>query len=189
MFEKWIAAEWSELAMVLLSVIVVYSAILAYTRIVGLRSFSKMSSVDFAMTVAIGSLFGATISSPSPTLFVGLFALAMLFSGKWLFAVLRQRLPLFSRIVENEPLLLMAGSEFVEENLLKAQVTRADIYGKLRESNAHSYEQVLAVVFETTGDISVLHSNDPNSRVHPDFLSGVVGHARLSEAKTGIQCK
>lgn len=179
MFERWIAADWSELAMVLLSVIVVYAAILAYTRIVGLRSFSKMSSVDFAMTVAIGSLIGSTISSPSPTLFVGLFALALLFLGKWLFAVLRQRVPLFSRIVENEPLLLMVGSEFLEENLLKAQVTRADIYGKLRESNAIAYEQVLAVVFETTGDISVLHSNDPSARVAPDFLSGVIGNDRL----------
>lgn len=189
MFEKWIAAEWAELAMVLLSVIVVYAAIVAYTRIVGLRSFSKMSSVDFAMTVAIGSLIGSTISSPSPTLLVGLFALAMLFSGKWLFAILRQRVPLFSRVVENEPLLLMAGSEFLDENLRKAQVTRADIYGKLRESNAHTYEQVLAVVFETTGDISVLHSSDPNSRIHPDFLSGVIGHSRLSEAKTSVQSK
>ncbi len=173
--------------MVLVSAIVVYAAILLYTRIVGLRSFSKMSSADFAMTVAVGSVFGATISSPSPTLLVGLFALALLFAGQWLFALLRQRIPHFSQIVENEPLLLMAGSEFLEENLRKAKVTRADVYGKLREANAHTYKQVLAVVFETTGDISVLHSHDPTSRVHPDFLAGVVGHERLETAKTDIQ--
>ncbi len=189
MYDKWIAAQWSELAMVLLSVIVVYTAILAHTRIVGLRSFSKMSSADFAMTVAIGSLFGSTISSPSPTLFVGLFALAVLFSGKWLFATLRQRVPAFSRVVENEPLLLMAGSEFVEANLLKAKVTRADVYGKLRASNTLTYEQVLAVVFETTGDISVLHSSNPQARVHPDFLKDVIGHDRLAAAATTVESK
>lgn len=187
MFDKWIAAQWSELAMVLLLVIVVYAAILAYTRLVGLRSFSKLSSADFAMTVAIGSLFGSTISSPSPTLFVGLFALAVLFFGKWLVAVLRQRVPAFGRIVENEPLLLMAGSKFLDKNLRKAKVTQADIFGKLRAANTHNYEQIIAVVFETTGDISVLHARDPNSHIHPDFLSGVVGNEQLTQSETVLQ--
>lgn len=137
----------------------------------GCRAFSKMSSADFAITVAVGSLFGSTISSPSPTLFVGLFALATLFAGQWLFAVLRHRVRSFSQVVENEPMLLMAGSEILEDNLRKMKVTRVDIHGKLREANAHTYAHALAVVFETTGDISVLPCEEPRSRLHPDFLS------------------
>ncbi len=179
MYEKWIGAQRGDVAMVLLSAAVVYAMILVYTRLVGLRSFSKMSSGDFAMTVAIGSLFGSTVSSPDPTLFLGLFALALLFAGQWLFALLRHRIPRFSQIVDNEPLLLMAGSEFLDDNLRKAKVTRADIFGKLREANAHNYEQVLAVVFETTGDISVLHSNVQDTYIHPDFVDGVLDHRRL----------
>jgi len=41
--------------MILVSSCTVYAAILLYTRIVGPRSFSKMSSADFAMTIAVGS--------------------------------------------------------------------------------------------------------------------------------------
>ncbi|WP_145422202.1 DUF421 domain-containing protein [Planctomycetes bacterium K23_9] len=183
MFEKWISVDSNELAMVFLSTGATYIAILIYTRLVGLRSFSKMSATDFAMTVAVGSLFASTISSPSPSLFLGLFAIASLYLGQWTFAWLRCQSNWLSRAVDNEPLLLMAGSDFIEENLNKANVTKSDIYGKLRESNTLNYEQVLAVVFETTGDISVLHSSDQEANLEADFLSSVRGSDRLFPAK------
>ena len=63
----------------------------------------------------------------------------------------------------------------VEENLRKANVTRTDVYGKLRAANALNYEHVLAVVFETTGDISVLHSEDPDVKLEAEFFENVVG--------------
>lgn len=39
-----------------------------------------------------------------------------------------------------------------------ALVSQADLMAKLREANVLQLSQVKAVVFETTGDISVLHS-------------------------------
>lgn len=47
-----------------------YTMIGLTPRIVGLRSFSKMSAADFAMTVAVGSLFASTISLSAPTFIV-----------------------------------------------------------------------------------------------------------------------
>lgn len=181
MLEKWMAAEWAELAMVMLSAVVVYAAVVVYTRISGLRSFSKMSAADFAMTVAVGSIFASTISSPNPSLAVGLVALASLFGIQWLLAALRKQSDGFSRAVDNRPILLMAGGKLISENLLRAQVTENDVFGKLREANALNYDSILAVVFETTGDISVLHSNDAHARLEPDFFDGVVGADRLFE--------
>ncbi|TWU51258.1 DUF421 domain-containing protein [Rubripirellula reticaptiva] len=161
MFDKWISASLSQLAMILLSSIVVYIGILLYTRFVGLRSFSKMSAADFAMTISVGSLFGATISSPSPTLFMGLFAIACMFGGQWLLAILRVQSSKFSKAIDNQPLLLMAGAEILHDNLRRANMTEHDLFGKLREANAMNFDQVKAVVFETTGDVSVLHADGP----------------------------
>lgn len=183
-FEKWTISPMSEIAMVFLSAIVTYAAILLYTRLAGLRSFSKMSACDFAMTVAVGSLFGSTVSAPSPTLILGLASLAALFAGQWVLAISRKRLPWFGKLVDNEPLLLMAGREILEDNLRRANVTKEDVFGKLREANALNYDQVLAVVFETTGDISVLHSGE-HSQLEPDFLSNVIGRERLWNGETG----
>lgn len=165
--------------MVVLSGTVTYGAILAYTRIVGLRSFSKISAADFAMTIAVGSLFASTMSGSTPTLSVGLVAIATLFGGQWLVAFLRRSSSTVGQIVDNQPILLMSKGRMLEDNMRKSNVTRADIYGKLREANAINLDEVLAVIFETTGDISVLHSKDPDAKLAPELLEGVAGKEAL----------
>ncbi|MCA9110761.1 MAG: DUF421 domain-containing protein [Planctomycetaceae bacterium] len=179
MFSEWINGGDHNFIAVIVSAAVTYAAILLFTRLAGLRSFSKMSAADFAMTVAVGSLFASTISSAEPSLLIGIAALFSLFVGQWTLAWLRRRSRIVSRLIDNEPLLLMRGSIMIDENLRRANVTRSDVYGKLREANAITYDQVLAVVFETTGDISVLHSDDPAATLEPDFLQNVVGAERL----------
>ncbi|TWT73053.1 DUF421 domain-containing protein [Allorhodopirellula solitaria] len=186
MIEKWITAASPDMAMVLLSSLVTYAAILLFTRLVGLRSFSKMSAADFAMTVAVGSLFASTISSANPTLVMGVLAIGCLYFGQWALAFLRSRISGVSKVVDNEPLLLMAGRHFLDDNLRKANVSRADVFGKLREANALNYDQVLAVIFETTGDISVLHSSNSDAELEPDFLRGVLGAENFLESRSGV---
>ena len=146
MFDTWITSGWQQLPWILFSTIATYLAILLYTRLVGLRSLSKMSAADFVMTVAVGSLFASTASLSSPSLLVGLAALAAIYLGQWVLAWSRQQSKGVSKLVDNEPLLLMAGSRILDHNLKRANVTRADIYGKLRAANALNYDEVLAVL-------------------------------------------
>ena len=180
MFEKWIFDGWQQIPMVLLSGGITYAGVLLYTRIVGLRSLSKMAAPDFLMTIAVGSLFASTIALSTPTLVIGLTALAVLYFGQWLLAILRVQIPSFSKFIDNSPLLLMAGDQMIEENLKRANLSRSDVYGKLREANALNYSHVHAVVFEATGDISVLHSNDPDQKLEADFFENVIGAERLN---------
>jgi uncharacterized membrane protein YcaP (DUF421 family) len=182
MASDWFLADSFEIGMVVVSSIVTYGAILLYTRLAGLRSFSKMSAADYAMTVAVGSLFASTISAAKPALIVGLVALGMLFAGQWLLSVGRTRWDWFSKAIDNEPVLLMQGDEILDSNLQRVNVSRADLYCKLREANAFDRSQVLAVVFETTGDISVLHSADPDARIDPLLMTGVIGADSLRTA-------
>lgn len=179
MFEKWMTGQFAEIPMVFLSGLIAYLGILLYTRVVGLRSLSKMSAADFVMTVAVGSLFASTTSLAAPSLVIGLSALATLYAGQWGLAWLRRESQMFGKLVDNQPLLLMSRRQILEENLKRANVTRSDLFGKLREANALNYDQVLAVVFETTGDISVLHATDANARLEPDFFESVIDADRL----------
>ena len=66
-----------------------------------------------------------------------------------------------SNLVDNTPMLLVRDGQFIEEALTKARVTRSDVYAKLRQTNVHRMDEVLAVVLETTGDISVIHGEGP----------------------------
>lgn len=174
----WFSITTDQFLLVLLSTVVVYAAILLYTRIFGLRSFSKMSASDFAVTLAIGSVFASTISSPKPMVLIGLVTLACLYIGQWTLAWLRTKLAFTSKIVDNQPVLIMDGPRILDGNLDAVNMTRADLYAKLREANVYRLEQVLAVVFEATGDVSVLHTAVPDRTVAPELLSGVARAAK-----------
>lgn len=158
--------ELGTLIRVAVTGVVVYLSVILAVRINGLRSFSKMSSYDFAMTVGVGTLMASTMISDSISLGQGLAGLATLFVAQRVISVLRRRFDRFHRAIDNSPLLLMDGERILKANLAKARVTEDDLRAKLREANVHNFSQVRAVVFEGTGDISVLHHA---SQGDPDF--------------------
>ncbi len=162
----------NELLAIVLTSIGIYIAVIIFTRIAGKRSFSKMSSFDFAMTVAIGSMVATTILSSGVKLWDGVIGIAAVYFLQLLVAMLR-RFRVIQKAVDNAPLLLMDGDKILHKNLKKARVTEADLRSKLREANVIRLEQVRAVIFEATGDISVLHSGDQNVEVEDWLLNDV----------------
>ena len=60
-------------------------------------------------------------------------------------------------------------------------MTEDDIYGKLREANVLDFDQVQAVVLESTGDISVLHGDPRDKRLNPALLQGVKNRERFEK--------
>lgn len=172
----WFAASWASIAGITASALLIFLWLLLAVRIVGLRTFSKMASLDFAVTIAIGTVVASTVTSAT-TVVEGAVAVAVLLAIQAAFALLRQRTSL-SAAVENTPMLLMAGPEFLHDNLRLARVSIDDVKAKLREANVLRYEDVRAVVLETTGDISVLHGKGP---VDGDLLRDVKGHDLLRD--------
>ena len=173
---QWITTTSTSLAMVLVSGIGIYIVLLALTRLAGLRSFSKMSSFDFATTVAFGSIIASTLLSKNPPLASAAFGLAVLYGLQYTVSRARHFSPRIQRLVDNEPLLLMAGNEILEDNLCASRVTEDDLRSKLRLAGVTDRRQVLAVVFETTGDCSVLCTGDT---LDPWLLDRVRGADRL----------
>ena len=157
---SWITTSGTAVLMVVLKAVAIYAVLLFLTRTTGLRSFAKMSSFDFAMTVAMGSLLASTILTQNPPLLQAVVGLASLFGLQTGVSWLRKNTSLVPTIVDNKPLLLMAGSEVIQANLSKASVTESDLNSKLRQSGITHRDQVLAVIMETTGDVSVLKASD-----------------------------
>ena len=131
-----------------------------------------MSSFDFAMTVAIGSILASTILSKSVSLVQGIVGLAMVYILQIGIAILR-RSSNIEKLVDNTPMMLMKGPHILHENLRKARVTESDLRSKLREANVLELSQVRAVVFEATGDISVLHTKDDDVELEDWLMQGV----------------
>ena len=82
--------------------------IIALTRGVGLRSFSKMTTFDFVMTVAMGSLLaGASQSTDWGQLIQTLCAMAGLFAAQYAIARLRRISDAAEQVIQNTPVILM----------------------------------------------------------------------------------
>jgi len=171
--EKWFEASLTSLIAIGLSAIGIYLAIIIFTRLAGKRSFSKMSGFDFAITIAIGSIIASSILSSSVSLLQGVFGLAMVYLLQSCMAILR-RFNWFQETVDNSPLLLMDGKDILYKNLKKARVTESDLRSKLREANVIELSEVRAVVFEATGDISVLHSAEDDKNLESWLLKDVM---------------
>ena len=121
----------------------------------------KMSSFDFAITVAFGSIMASTLLAKSPALITGVAGLVTLFVIQSVPAYARRKSYRIERLVGNEPLVLMAGADLLPDNLNTARVTVDDIRGKLRQAGITHRDQVRAVIMESTGDISVLTKDSP----------------------------
>jgi uncharacterized membrane protein YcaP (DUF421 family) len=168
-YDDWLFTPWSTVGWIVLSGLVMLLVIVAVVRVVGLRSLAKMSSFDFTVTVAIGSILGSVVASGSP-IAQGAAAVASLLVAQWGIAQFRRRSPFGSDVVDNTPILLVREGRFIEEALTKARVTHSDVYARLRQSNVHRMDQVIAVVLETTGDISVVHGA---GRLDPELYDNV----------------
>ncbi len=169
-----LGASWNTLGLVVLSGLGAYVAVIVLTRLSGLRGLAKMSSFDLAATVAVGSVLASTMLGSVP-LAVGALGLAVLFGLQYLVATLRRR-GLALGLVDNPPLLLMAGPEVLEGNLRHARLTHEELWAQLRLAGVTGREQVQAVVLETTGDVSVLRGD---ALLDADLLRGVRGAERL----------
>ncbi|WP_149275649.1 DUF421 domain-containing protein [Pareuzebyella sediminis] len=170
--ENWLYAEFAILLKVIISLLVIFTVIIIITRVSGLRTFAKMSSFDFASTIAIGSILASVIMGNNQSLLKGSIALAGIVLFQTAFSLFVRKSNFFKNLATNNPLLLMRNGEILYENLDKANVGEGDLIAKLREANVLDFSEVHAVILESTGDMSVLHG-DENVELNNKMLMGV----------------
>ncbi|MDX1326090.1 MAG: DUF421 domain-containing protein, partial [Arenibacter sp.] len=149
-----------------------FTGIIIVTRIFGLRTFAKMSSFDFASTIAVGSILAAIVINKDQGVLKGILALVCVIGFQTLFSFLVRKVDWFKKLFTNTPQLLMKDGEIFYDKLQKCNVGVSDLMAKLREANVHKMSEVQAVIFESTGDISVLHSKEREA-VDPILLEDV----------------
>lgn len=144
---------------VIVGTIIIYALIIIYTRIFGLKSFSKMTGFDFLNTVAIGNLLAMSAATSSPSLFVGALLIGVLYLINYLVTWFAFNSKAVEEAIDNSPMLLMENGKVLHDNLEKTKVTENELRGKLREANVLRLSEVRAVILETTGDVSVIHTS------------------------------
>jgi len=154
------------------SVLGIFIITIILTRLFGLRTFAKMSSFDFASTVAIGSVLASIILNSDDSLLKGGIALLAIIGFQTFFSYVVRQHTWFKRWFTNQPQIIMYNGKILHKRLKACNVGENDLIAKLREANVHDFNEVKAVIFESTGDVSIIH-NDTGKDVAPELLYDV----------------
>ncbi|WP_224996413.1 DUF421 domain-containing protein [Cesiribacter sp. SM1] len=140
----------------LASASLVFILVIGLTRLFGLRSFARLSTFDFAFTLAKGALIASIALNDDIGFFEGAVALLTIYLFEWATASLRNRFELVNKLVSNKPVLLMYKGEYLMKNINSTRVSLDDIHFAMRQANVQQFGEVKAVIAEPTGQISVL---------------------------------
>ena len=168
MFQEYFTKDLNELPVIFIGVLITYLMIMVFTKIFGLKSFAKMTGFDFINTIAIGNILAMSIATSNPTVLSGIILIGLLYLMNYCISYLTFKYKAFRNKISNSPILLMRDGKLLRSNMKKTKITLNELRGKLREANVIRLCEVKAVVLETTGDVSVLHTS--GSEDLEDFL-------------------
>ncbi|MBW3665254.1 MAG: DUF421 domain-containing protein [Actinobacteria bacterium] len=173
MDDLWLT--WTDAGLVILTALVAYAAMLSLSRIFGQRQFATATSYDLPFVLAIGAIIGRVILVRT-SLGAALLGLVTLFTAHAITGWLHHHWVAFHRITQNRPRLVVAHGEFVDEQLERAHLSRAETFEAVRASGHASLAAVLAVVLERNGETSVIEQGEP---IEPELWREVEGADRL----------
>ena len=165
--------EWSGLLRTVVVGILAYVALVAFLRVSGKRTLSKMNAFDFVVTVALGSTLATVLLSQDVALAEGVVAFAVLIGMQWIIAWLSVRSPMVSRLVKSEPRLLVYNGSLLRDAMHAERVVEAEVLAAVRQHGSASLDAVEAVVLETDGSFTVVKRT---KHEHPAALTHVAGY-------------
>lgn len=155
---------WLEFGRIAISGVLAYSALIICLLISGKRTLSKWNSFDFVVTIAIGSLLAAVITSKELALSEGIFAFAFLIFLQFVITWFSVRIDWIKNLIKAEPTRLFDSGEFLHDTMKRERVTESEILTAIRSNGFVSIDEIEAVVLETDGEFSVLKKSADGSR-------------------------
>jgi len=144
----------------LLRALIAFLLLLAVTRLVGRKAISQMTFFDFTVAITLGSLTtNLCLGSSSTPLLAGIVIIVFCF-----LAILTSYIALFSmkfhKIVDSEPVVVIAKGDLMKKNMRKLRVTLPMLTALLREKNMFNIADVEYAIMENNGKLSVLPKPD-----------------------------
>ncbi len=153
---SWFFDGWTQLLRVPLIAMCAYIGLVALLRISGKRTLSKLNAFDLVVTVALGSTLAATLLNDSVALAEGLVAFATLIGIQFVVAWTCARYDLADQIVKARPTIVLWRGEILRDVMVRERVSEEEVLSAVRAGGHASYEDVGAVILETTGDFTVM---------------------------------
>ncbi len=171
--------SWPSWLTVIVVVPIAYVSLLVVLRVAGKRTLSKLTAYGLAVTVAFGSLLATVIVSRSVPLGDGVLAFTTLAALQWVVAWGATRSRTIARVVIARPTLLVCRGRVDDRAVRRQRLRLDDVRAAVRAAGHASVTEVLAVVLETDGSLSVVGAAGASEQT--DALDGVEGWTEVRD--------
>ncbi|SFH79306.1 DUF421 domain-containing protein [Pisciglobus halotolerans] len=160
---KMLFSDWNTIFRILLVGTLAYLLLILVLRIFGKRTLSKLNAFDFVVTIALGSILATILTSRDLTLVDGTIAFTILIFLQFIITKLTIYFQIADKAVKASPTLLFYKGQYDFEAIKKERLSEEEILQAVRSKGSASMEDILAVVLETSGDLSIIQKRSKSS--------------------------
>lgn len=158
--ERIFFSGWDSLLRILVVGVLAYVVLVAFLRLSGKRTLSKMNAFDLVVTVALGSTLATVLLNKDVALAEGALAFALLIGLQFAVTWSSVRARWIRLLVTGEPRMLLYRGECLPAALRSARVTQDEVRAAVRAAGLPALRDAEAVVLETDGSFSVVRRDD-----------------------------
>lgn len=156
--------SWQGILRTVVIGILAYAILVAFLRVSGKRTLSKMNAFDLVATVALGSTLATILLSEDVALAEGGTALGVLIGLQFLIAKGAVRSRWVRDAIRSTPRALVVDGWLDEQALRDERVIRDEVLAAVRAQGVGALDRVAAVVLETDGSFSVIPAAQAGDR-------------------------
>lgn len=145
-----------------------------FIRISGKRTLAKFNAFDFVVSVALGSTLAYMMLAMVP-LVEGTLVLLIIIGLQYFFAKLVRLSGRMEDVINASPRMLFYKGQFLEDNMRKEVITMKELFSVIRQEGVSNLEDVLAIIIEANGELSVVKKSD--------YVDGVSSLSDLKQIK------
>jgi uncharacterized membrane protein YcaP (DUF421 family) len=150
---------------IILRTLVIYLVVLVGLRLAGKREIGQMTVFDLVVLLLVSNAVQNAMVGPDTSLLGGILAALVLLLANALLARLRLNWPVFRRLVEGSPTLLVLHGQVIAEHMRREGMDTESLLAALREHGVEDVSGVEMAVLEIDGSISVVPTGGITTRV------------------------
>jgi len=145
---------------VFLRVIIIYSTVLLFLRLMGKRQIGEMQPYEVVITLIIADLATLPMSDTNIPLLNGILPLAVLVVLHFAITYSTRKSMFLRKVFSGKPVVVISPNGIEYDNLRDLNMNIDDLQESIRLCNYYSFDQVQYAIIETNGKMSVIPTAD-----------------------------
>ncbi len=130
--------------------------LLILTKIDGTKQISQLSFFDYVIGITAGSVAAVMCVDQDVSIWASTIALALFMLSGALFSFLSQKSMFCRRVLEGNPIFIIAKGKILYKGLKKARFSVNDMMRELRSQGYFDITEINYAILETNGNVSVM---------------------------------